>query len=77
LHPPGKPEKSRAEELRAAGAQAEVVVCNGDRDPFGMPDPADATLVHALAGETHALKKAGPEIATVLEPWLRRWSART
>jgi uncharacterized protein len=75
LHPPGKPEKSRADELRAARPGAEVVVLNGDRDPFGMPDPADAAFVHVLAGETHALKKAGPEIATVLEPWLRRWSA--
>jgi predicted alpha/beta-hydrolase family hydrolase len=74
LHPPGRPEKTRADELRTAGPGAEVVVLNGDRDPFGIPDPADAALVHVLKGETHALKKAGPEIAQVLEPWLRRWA---
>jgi uncharacterized protein len=76
LHPPGKPEKSRADELRAARPTAEAVVLNGDRDPFGIPDATDAALVHVLSGETHALKKAGPEIVAVLEPWLRRWSGQ-
>jgi predicted alpha/beta-hydrolase family hydrolase len=76
LHPPGKPEKSRADELRAARPTAEAVVLNGDRDPFGIPDATDAALVHVLPGETHALKKAGPEIVAVLEPWLRRWSGQ-
>ncbi|KAA0017409.1 alpha/beta hydrolase [Antrihabitans cavernicola] len=72
LHPPGKPEMTRVAELRSAGT--EVVVLNGDRDPFGMPDAADATLVHALPGETHAMKKSAKEIASVVDPWLRRWS---
>ncbi len=36
LHPPGKPEKSRAEELTAAGLPTLVV--QGGRDPFGHPD---------------------------------------
>jgi predicted alpha/beta-hydrolase family hydrolase len=36
LHPPGKPEKSRAEELKAAGLPTLVV--QGGRDPFGHPD---------------------------------------
>ncbi|MEU3774005.1 alpha/beta family hydrolase [Streptomyces sp. NPDC032472] len=35
LHPPGKPEKSRAEELTGAGRPALVV--QGGRDPFGRP----------------------------------------
>ncbi|WP_240962914.1 alpha/beta family hydrolase [Antrihabitans stalactiti] len=73
LHPPGKPELSRAGELRSAGV--EVVVINGDRDPFGVPDPADATLVHVIAGEGHSFKKGVGEIASVVEPWLVRWSA--
>ncbi|WP_233529013.1 alpha/beta hydrolase family protein [Antrihabitans stalagmiti] len=72
LHPPGQPEKSRVEELRGAGT--DVVVLNGDRDPFGVPDPADAALVHVLAGETHALKKSAAVIGEVVEPWLLRWS---
>ncbi len=36
LHPPGKPEKSRAEELLGAGVPTLVV--QGGNDPFGKPD---------------------------------------
>lgn len=36
LHPPGKPEKSRAGELTGAGLPALVV--QGGRDPFGRPE---------------------------------------
>ncbi|MEU1576305.1 alpha/beta family hydrolase [Streptomyces collinus] len=36
LHPPGKPEKSRAEELLGAGVPALVV--QGGNDPFGKPE---------------------------------------
>ncbi|WKD32694.1 alpha/beta hydrolase family protein [Streptomyces xanthophaeus] len=36
LHPPGRPEKSRAEELSGAGRPALVV--QGGRDPFGRPE---------------------------------------
>ena len=35
LHPPGRPEQTRVEELRGAGVP--VLVVNGDRDPFGIP----------------------------------------
>ena len=44
LHPPGKPEKSRLEELEAVGVPALVV--QGERDPFGRPEefPADREL---------------------------------
>ncbi|KAF4408588.1 MULTISPECIES: alpha/beta family hydrolase [Streptomyces] len=36
LHPPGKPEKSRAGELTGAGVP--VLVVQGGRDPFGRPE---------------------------------------
>jgi predicted alpha/beta-hydrolase family hydrolase len=36
LHPPGKPEKSRADELLGAGVPTLVV--QGGHDPFGRPD---------------------------------------
>lgn len=36
LHPPGRPEKSRAEELLGAGRPA--LVLQGGRDPFGRPE---------------------------------------
>ncbi len=37
LHPPGQPGKSRDQELRGAGTS--VLVINGERDPFGVPEP--------------------------------------
>ncbi|WP_428986487.1 alpha/beta family hydrolase [Streptomyces camelliae] len=36
LHPPGKPEKSRAEEL--LGTRVPTLVVQGGNDPFGKPD---------------------------------------
>ena len=44
LHPPGKPERSRLPELRAAGLPTLVV--QGERDPFGRPEefPEDVDL---------------------------------
>jgi predicted alpha/beta-hydrolase family hydrolase len=72
LSPPGHPERSRADELRAAGdAGANVLVVNGDRDPFGVPDPADAGRVVVLPGQTHALSKDGATITAAVASWLR------
>lgn len=71
LHPPGRPERSRAGELRSAGV--EVVVVNGDRDPFGVPDPADAACVRVLPGERHDLAGAPSAVGAVAGEWLRRW----
>lgn len=36
LHPPGKPESSRLEEL--TGARVKTLVIQGERDPFGAPE---------------------------------------
>ncbi len=72
LHPPWNPETSRANELKQAGV--EVVVVNGDRDPFGVPDPAAATRVHVLPGERHDLGKDPSRVAEAVVGWLRRWS---
>ncbi|MGH3392583.1 MAG: alpha/beta hydrolase family protein [Actinomadura sp.] len=74
LHPPGRPERSRAAELRSAGV--EVLVVNGDRDPFGVPDRADAACVHVLPGERHELARDPAAVGAAVEPWLRRWAAR-
>jgi predicted alpha/beta-hydrolase family hydrolase len=70
LHPPGRPERTRAGELRAAGTS--VLVINGDRDPFGMPEPADAAKVVVLAGETHALTGKPGLITAEVSTWLSR-----
>ncbi|WP_018656230.1 alpha/beta family hydrolase [Actinomadura flavalba] len=71
LHPPGRPEKTRVDELRGAGT--EVLVVNGDRDPFGVPDAADAAAVVVLPGERHDLNRAPDAVGAAVEPWLRRW----
>jgi predicted alpha/beta-hydrolase family hydrolase len=36
FHPPGKPEQTRVEHLR--DIQVPTLICQGTRDPFGMPD---------------------------------------
>jgi uncharacterized protein len=71
LHPPGRPERSRAGELRAAGAAADVLVVNGARDPFGVPARADASRVVVLPDETHALSKHAEKVGQAVGSWLR------
>lgn len=43
LHPPGRPDKTRVEELRGAGLP--MLVVQGERDPMGRPDefPTDVS----------------------------------
>ncbi|MFI6290779.1 alpha/beta family hydrolase [Nonomuraea sp. NPDC050790] len=72
LHPPGRPERSRAEELRAAGV--DVLVINGDRDPFGVPDPADAAELVVLPGEGHDLKKDPERVGEIVARWIVRYA---
>jgi uncharacterized protein len=68
LHPPGQPGKSRDGELRDAGTI--VLVINGERDPFGVPKPDDATRVVVLPGETHALSRKPAAIGEAVTGWL-------
>lgn len=69
LHPPGKPEKSRADELCT---DRPLLVVQGDRDAFGRPEefPTKVNLV-AVAGADHALKAAAfnPAAAQVVD-WI-------
>lgn len=67
VHPPGKPEKSRLDELDAV--EVPVLVVQGDSDPFGMPpDGANRTVV-AVAGN-HGLKKDLDAVAAAVAEWL-------
>jgi uncharacterized protein len=68
LNPPGQPEKSRDAELRQAGTR--VLVINGDRDRFGVPESDPATQVVVLGGETHALAKHPEAIGVAVAHWL-------
>jgi uncharacterized protein len=75
LRPPWNPAKSRADELRQAGV--EVLVVNGDRDPFGVPDATDATCVHVASGERHELARTPSTVGAVAAEWLGRWSGQS
>ncbi|WP_107407550.1 alpha/beta hydrolase family protein [Streptomyces griseus] len=63
LHPPGRPEKSRADELLGTGVPTLVV--QGGRDPFGRPEefPAGAHRIVEVPYADHGFavpKKAPP-----------------
>lgn len=68
LHPPGRPENSRADELRAAGT--DVLVINGERDPFGIPDRRDAAALVVLPAETHSLSRNPAAVGAAVASWL-------
>jgi predicted alpha/beta-hydrolase family hydrolase len=65
LHPPGRPDRSRAEELAEAGVP--VVVVQGDRDPFGsaaeLREAVPGAVVVTVAGGDHGLSRGGLEPA--------------
>ncbi|HEY8043680.1 MAG TPA: alpha/beta family hydrolase [Streptosporangiaceae bacterium] len=68
LHPPGHPEKSRAGEL--SGADTDILVINGSRDPFGIPDRAARIRVVVLDGETHTLSRNPGLVGVTAGAWL-------
>lgn len=51
LHPPGRPERSRVEELLGAGVP--ILVVQGENDPMGRPEefPADVDLTVVPGGD--------------------------
>lgn len=69
LHPPGKPERSRDEELRECGVPALVV--NGDRDPFGIPAAGPGIDLVIIPGGRHDLRKDTAAVASAVVGWLR------
>jgi uncharacterized protein len=72
LHPPGKPEKSRADELRLA-LDRPLLVVQGLTDPFGGPDEIAGVVgtgrVHAVAGD-HGMKADPKAVAAAVVEWL-------
>jgi predicted alpha/beta-hydrolase family hydrolase len=69
VHPPGRPEASRLGELEAVTVP--VLVVQGDRDPFGMPPPADGRVVVPVPGD-HSLKTDVDAVASAVRDWLPR-----
>jgi hypothetical protein len=54
VHPPGKPEQSRLEEL--AAPTVPVLVVQGERDPFGMPPEDPSRRLVVIPGGEHSLR---------------------
>jgi predicted alpha/beta-hydrolase family hydrolase len=70
LRPPGRPDRSRAADLRIPGRK--LLIVSGDRDPFGVPGRRAGARVAVLAGETHALSRRPAEVGRAVAAWLPR-----
>jgi predicted alpha/beta-hydrolase family hydrolase len=66
LHPPGRPEKTRIDELDAVDVPTLVV--QGASDPFGMPPDAKNRTVVRIPG-THSLRNK-QAVASAVSEWL-------
>lgn len=82
LHPPGKPEKSRLEELQRA--RVPTLVVQGERDPFGTPEefPDGGYDLAVVPAADHSMKvpksadlSQADALAVVLEATLE-WVVR-
>jgi uncharacterized protein len=73
-HPPGKPEKSRDDEIPTG---VPTLVVNGDRDPFGVPEVPEGVDLVVLPGERHDLRRDPTAVAGAVLDWLRSrgWAA--
>jgi uncharacterized protein len=68
LHPPGRPEKSRLDDLDAVTVP--VLIVQGESDPFGMPPSAPGRTVVRVPGD-HALRADLDAVRTAVGTWLR------
>ncbi len=69
LHPPGRPDKSRADELDTG---LPTLVVNGSADPFGIPEPGPEREIQVRPGERHDLRRDPAGTAAVVVDWLAR-----
>lgn len=67
VHPPGRPEKSRQDELDAV--EVPVLVVQGESDPFGMPPAAANRTVVRVAGN-HSLTGDLDAVRSAVRQWL-------
>lgn len=87
LHPPGKPDRLRAEHLERIGVP--MLFVEGTRDPFAQPDRLDVVLarlgtlatLERVDGGDHSFRVPGPKVddavvgatlASVVAPFVRR-----
>jgi len=69
LHPPGKPDQTRAPELD--GVEVPTLVIQGERDPFGRPKAAHHRELVLVTGD-HSLKAGISDVGRAVEEWLGR-----
>jgi uncharacterized protein len=74
VHPPGRSELSRLNELDETGVP--VLVIQGDRDPFGMPPPALGRELRVINGADHSLRRELPAIAAAVTRFVTSQAAR-
>jgi predicted alpha/beta-hydrolase family hydrolase len=67
VHPPGKPEKTRIDELD--GVAVPVLVVQGESDPFGMPPDGPGRVVARVRGN-HGLKSDKAALQAAIRDWL-------
>jgi predicted alpha/beta-hydrolase family hydrolase len=67
VHPPGKPEKSRLDELEAV--EVPVLVVQGERDQFGMPPPGKGREVVKVPGN-HGFSADMEPLSAAIREWL-------
>lgn len=75
LHPPGKPDRSRAAEaLEVLDAGLPLCVIQGERDPFGKPEEVRAELgpaptITGVPGD-HSLARGTDQVLAATREWL-------
>jgi predicted alpha/beta-hydrolase family hydrolase len=67
VHPPGRPEKSRLDELDAV--KVPVLVVQGERDPFGMPPRRRGRKLIVVEGD-HSLRRGVAAYSEAVADWL-------
>lgn len=72
LHPPGRPEKSRAAEARQVDVP--LLVVQGERDPFGTPQEVRSALgrgveIRDAAGD-HSFGRDPQDVVAAVRAWL-------
>jgi predicted alpha/beta-hydrolase family hydrolase len=75
VHPPGKPEKTRLDELDAVTVP--VLVVQGESDPFGMPPPKPPNRTVVQLPGNHSLKSDLPGLQAAVRDWLEGLLAST
>ncbi len=68
-HPPGRPEKSRLDELD--GVEVPVLVIQGQADPFGLPPAAPGREVAVVPG-THSFTRGLTGVVEAAREWLAK-----